>query len=79
MMFYKMLNRIASATSKTKHSLQMMTIRGVLSIEETHKLINAPKNIKHKAILYTIYSAGLRNSELINLTQLGYFKQKVEV
>lgn len=40
---------------------------GVLSMEETYKLINNPKNIKHKAILYTIYSAGLRNSELINL------------
>jgi len=40
---------------------------GVLSMEEAYRLINSPKNIKHKAILYTIYSAGLRNSELINL------------
>lgn len=31
------------------------------------RIINAPKNIKHKAILTTIYSAGLRISELINL------------
>lgn len=40
---------------------------GVLSEEEVLKLINAPDNIKHKAILYTIYSAGLRMSELLNL------------
>ncbi len=40
---------------------------GVLSESEVLKLINAPTNIKHKAILYTIYSAGLRISELVNL------------
>jgi len=40
---------------------------GILSMEEVYNLINQPKNIKHKAILYTIYSAGLRNSELLNL------------
>lgn len=40
---------------------------GVLSESEVLKLINAPSNIKHKAILYTIYSAGLRISELVNL------------
>lgn len=39
----------------------------VLSMEETFKLINSPTNIKHKAILYTLYSAGLRNSEVLNL------------
>ena len=40
---------------------------GVLGKEEVYNLINSPKNIKHKAILHTIYSAGLRNGELINL------------
>lgn len=39
----------------------------VLGVEETYKLINSPENKKHKAILYTIYSAGLRTSELLNL------------
>ncbi len=38
-----------------------------LSVEEVYKLINAPENLKHKAILYTIYAAGLRMSELLNL------------
>ncbi|NJO87894.1 MAG: tyrosine-type recombinase/integrase [Chloroflexia bacterium] len=38
-----------------------------LSIEEVYKLINAPKNLKHRAILTTIYAAGLRMSELLNL------------
>jgi site-specific recombinase XerD len=31
------------------------------------KLLDTPKNIKHKVILATIYSAGLRISEVINL------------
>lgn len=42
-------------------------IPNVLSEEEVLKIIQYPKNIKHKAILWTIYSAGLRISELINL------------
>ena len=40
---------------------------GVLSKQEVKKIINQPKNIKHKAILYTIYAAGLRSGEAIKL------------
>jgi len=43
------------------------SLPNVLSEQEVLRLINSPKNIKHKAILYTIYSAGLRISEVINL------------
>lgn len=43
------------------------TLPNVLSTEEVFKLINHPTNIKHKAILYAIYSGGLRLSEVINL------------
>jgi site-specific recombinase XerD len=39
----------------------------VLSEDDTRKIILHTYNIKHKAILLTIYSAGLRISELINL------------
>jgi site-specific recombinase XerD len=39
----------------------------VLSEEETVRLINTINNLKHKAIVVTIYSCGLRLSELINL------------
>lgn len=37
----------------------------VLSEEEMGRLIEATKNIKHKAIIVTIYSCGLRMSELL--------------
>jgi len=39
----------------------------VLSEEEVMRIVNSVTNIKHKAILLTIYSAGLRISEVINL------------
>jgi site-specific recombinase XerD len=39
----------------------------VLSEEEVIQILNATENLKHKAIFMTIYSAGLRISELINL------------
>ncbi len=38
-----------------------------LSKDEVMKLINSPKNLKHRTILWTIYSAGLRTGELLNL------------
>jgi len=44
-----------------------LSLPGILSQEEVMKLVNNPKNLKHKAILWTIYSAGLRRSELIRL------------
>lgn len=39
----------------------------VLGEEELRRLFAAPANLKHKAILFVAYSAGLRVSEVINL------------
>lgn len=39
----------------------------ILSTEEVSALLSVIKNIKHKALLTTIYSAGLRTSEAANL------------
>ncbi len=39
----------------------------VLGETELRRLFAAPKNLKHKAILFVAYSAGLRVSEVINL------------
>ncbi|MGN6298256.1 MAG: tyrosine-type recombinase/integrase, partial [Ginsengibacter sp.] len=39
----------------------------VLGEEELRRLFEAANNLKHKAILFTAYSAGLRVSEVINL------------
>jgi integrase/recombinase XerD len=39
----------------------------VLSVDEVNRVINAPSNIKHRAILMTAYSAGLRVGEVVSL------------
>lgn len=44
------------------HQLPML-----LDVDEVKRLINAPRNLKHKVILHTIYSAGLRVSEVTRL------------
>ncbi len=43
------------------------SIPNVLGKQEVFSIINQPKNLKHRAILWTIYSAGLRISEVVNL------------
>lgn len=43
------------------------TLPMVLSEEEVSRLLSSVKNLKHKAILATMYSCGLRISELLNL------------
>ena len=40
---------------------------GVLSPEEVARLIAAPRNIKHQALLNMTYGSGLRVSEVVNL------------
>lgn len=39
----------------------------ILSLEEVQSILNCTSNIKHKAMLTTLYSAGLRIGELLNL------------
>ena len=39
----------------------------VLSLEEIQAILSATRNLKHRALLMTIYSAGLRVSEVVHL------------
>jgi site-specific recombinase XerD len=50
-----------------KRPKKSLNLPNVLSEKEVLAIINSPKNLKHRAILTTIYSAGLRISELSNL------------
>jgi site-specific recombinase XerD len=38
---------------------------GVLSVEETRRLIETPRNVKHRALLSLVYGSGLRVSEVV--------------
>jgi site-specific recombinase XerD len=49
----------------------------ILSQEQMFAVVNSPKNLKHRTLLQTMYSNGLRRGELINL-QLMDVRTKVE-
>lgn len=53
-------------------------IPNILTVEETKRVIFNTKNLKHRAILFTIYDNGLRISELLNLTLMD-FRTKADV
>ena len=51
----------------------------VLSEEEVVKILDNTENLKHKAIFITIYSAGLRIGELINLRIKDIDSQRMQI
>lgn len=55
------------------------TLPTVLSEEEMVQILNAVGNLKHKAILMTIYSAGLRISEAVNLKIKDIDSQRMQI
>lgn len=61
------LNKSDALINKLERPFSEKHIPVVLSISEVASIIKNTANLKHKAILATIYSHGLRVSELINL------------
>lgn len=51
----------------------------VLSEKEIGNLFNALTNLKHKAILFTAYSAGLRVSEVANLKISAIYSSRMQI
>ena len=56
-----------------------MYLPEVLSEEEVKAILDATENLKHKAILMTKYSAGLRISEVINLKIKDIDSQRMQI
>ncbi|MFZ5946828.1 MAG: tyrosine-type recombinase/integrase [Stygiobacter sp.] len=46
---------------------RLNSLPNVLTIEDVRNIINSIENLKHRTIIATIYSCGLRISEAINL------------
>jgi integrase/recombinase XerD len=51
----------------------------VLSKEEVKAILDAPYNLKHRAMLAMIYSCGLRRGELLNLTKFDIDSKRMVV
>jgi len=51
----------------------------ILSVDEVERLINAPNNIKHRAILALAYSAGLRRQEVQLIQPSHIDSQRMQV
>jgi integrase/recombinase XerD len=56
-----------------------MKLPSVLSIEEVQRIIESIENLKHKCVILTIYSAGLRISELINLKVADIDSKRMQI
>lgn len=65
--FYKTTLEREWNEEKTPRSKQPKKLPVVLSMEEIEKIFKNTNNLKHKAILMTIYSGGLRRDEAVNL------------
>jgi site-specific recombinase XerD len=51
----------------------------VLSVEEVKRLFDAVKNLKHRTVLMTCYSAGLRVSEAVHLKLTDIDSQRMQI
>lgn len=66
-LFFRTIENKVMETEKVHRPRTEKLLPNVLSKEEIKAILNAPSNIKHKAMLSLIYSCGLRRSELLNL------------
>lgn len=64
---------------KIPHTKIPRKLPSVLSIQDVIKVINAPKNLKHRAILTTIYSAGLRLNEAACLKVEDIYSDRMQI
>ena len=65
--YYRVIYKREFSGSELPRPRKEKKLPNVLSQEEIERIFKQVSNLKHKAALYTIYSCGLRISELINL------------
>lgn len=66
-LFFKIVHDSKMVIEELHRPKNAKSLPNVLSKEEAFKLIDVTANLKHKALLALIYSAGLRISEAINM------------
>jgi len=66
-LFFREIIKSRIEIDKLERPRREYKLPNVLSKEEVKKILEAPVNIKHRAMLSLIYACGLRRSELLNL------------
>ncbi len=78
-LFYQKIQNTQMDVSLIVRPKRSKKLPSILSEQEVCALINALDNIKHKAMISLIYSAGLRCSELINMKIVDIDSQRMIV
>jgi len=65
--FYKNVLKWDEATFKFPPRPRIKKLPKILSVEEVKRLFECTTNLKHRVLLKTVYSAGLRISEVVRL------------
>ncbi len=66
-LYHKVISNQVIDLKDVHRPLQNKNLPSIYSREEVKRIIEAISNLKHKAMIFLIYSAGLRVSELINM------------
>ncbi len=66
-LYFGQVEKTAIQIDKLERPRKQHTLPNVLSKEEIKEILEAPTNLKHRAMLSLIYACGLRRSELLNL------------
>jgi len=66
-LFFKHIHRIEMDVESFERPRREHRLPNVLSKEEIKLILQAPSNLKHRALLSLIYACGLRRSEALNL------------
>ena len=78
-LFYDYVVHCTFDTSEIERPRKEYKLPSVLSKEEIRQLLVCTNNLKHKAILSTIYSAGLRIGEVLNMRIVDIDTDRMQV
>ncbi|MCP4551470.1 MAG: tyrosine-type recombinase/integrase [Bacteroidetes bacterium] len=65
--YYKVVSNKSIDLAGVHRPMKNKSLPSVYSQNEVKRIINSIENLKHRTMLFLIYSAGLRVSELINM------------
>ena len=66
-LFFSVTENVKLELEKLQRPKREKKLPNVLSREEMKAILEAPRNVKHKAMLSLVYACGLRRSELLHL------------